>query len=180
MFSRLCSLFRRKPKPRPAPRLRFTVDARTQRNLASLDLAAQPAMRALTQIAKGVAQSFKIDARVISGHRSYNKQQEIYDQGRTTPGKIVTYARPGYSFHNFAVAIDFGLFDGETYLDAAEPELCARVYRSIWNNAEAEGLPVEWGGNWKRLRDTPHFQYRTGLTLQQMRDRQKTGLPIIS
>ena len=183
MFSRLCKLFRRKPKPatQPAPRLRFTVDPRSARNLAGLDLAVQPTMRQLTQTAKAVAQgSFGVDARVISGFRSFNEQQKIYNQGRTEPGKIVTYARPGYSFHNFGIAIDFGLFDGETYLDAKEPALVARVYKSIWNNAEADGLRVEWGGNWKHLKDTPHFQYKTNLTLAEMRDRRSSGLPIIT
>jgi peptidoglycan L-alanyl-D-glutamate endopeptidase CwlK len=38
--------------------------------------------------------------------RSELRQQELYNQGRTTPGKIVTYAKPGYSYHNWSLALD--------------------------------------------------------------------------
>lgn len=162
------------------PRLRHTVDTRTQQNLSRLDLAVQPTMREVTQIAKSVAKSFNLDVSVISGHRSFEEQADLYAKGRTAPGDVVTYARPGSSNHNFGTAIDFGIFAGGKYLDAREPGLTERVYRSIWNNIEAEGLRIDWGGNWKRLKDTPHFEYRTGLTLAEMRQRKKAGLPVVT
>ena len=160
--------------------MRHTVDTRTQQNLSRLDLAVQPTMREVTQIAKSVAKSFNLDVSVISGHRSFEEQADLYAKGRTAPGDVVTYARPGSSNHNFGTAIDFGIFAGGKYLDAREPGLTERVYRSIWNNIEAEGLRIEWGGNWKRLKDTPHFEYRTGLTLAEMRQRKKAGLPVVT
>ena len=162
------------------PRLRHTVDARTQQNLARLDLAVQPTMREATQIARGVAKTFNLDISVISGHRSYEQQADLYAQGRTAPGNIVTYAKPGSSNHNFGTAIDFGIFADGKYLDAREPGLTERVYLAIFNNIEAEGLSIDWGGNWKRLKDTPHFEYRTGLTLAEMRERKETGLPVVT
>jgi len=162
------------------PRLRHTVDSRTQQNLARLDLAVQPTMREVTQIAKSVAKSFKLDVTVISGHRSYEQQADLYAKGRTAPGSIVTYAKPGSSNHNFGTAIDFGIFAGGKYLDAREPGLTERVYLAIFNNIEAEGLRVDWGGNWKQLKDTPHFEYRTGLTLAEMRERKEAGLPVVT
>ena len=137
-------------------------------------------MREVTQIAKSVAKSFNLDVSVISGHRSFEEQADLYAKGRTAPGDVVTYARPGSSNHNFGTAIDFGIFAGGKYLDAREPGLTERVYRSIWNNIEAEGLRIDWGGNWKRLKDTPHFEYRTGLTLAEMRQRKKSGLPVVT
>ena len=162
------------------PRLRHTVDTRTQQNLSRLDLAVQPTMREVTQIAKSVAKSFKLDVTVISGHRSYEQQADLYAKGRTAPGSIVTYAKPGSSNHNFGTAIDFGIFAGGKYLDAREPGLTERVYLAIFNNIEAEGLRVDWGGNWKRLKDTPHFEYCTGLTLAEMRERKEAGLPVVA
>jgi peptidoglycan L-alanyl-D-glutamate endopeptidase CwlK len=163
-----------------SPRLRFTVDHRTQKNLSRLDPAVQPIMREVTQIAKGVAKTFNLDVSVISGYRSYEEQAALYAKGRTAPGSIVTYAKPGFSNHNFGTAIDFGIFAGGKYLDSREPGLTNRVYQAIWNNIEAEGLPIEWGGNWKRLKDTPHFEYRTGLSLAEMRERKEAGLPIVT
>ena len=181
MFRRLFSRCRKRRGKSPAlPRLRHTVDARTQQNLSRLDLAVQPTMREATQIAQHVAKTFNLNVSVISGHRSYTEQAALYAQGRTAPGNIVTYAKAGSSNHNFATAIDFGIFANGKYLDAKEPGLTERVYRAIWNNIEAEGLRVDWGGDWKRLKDTPHFEYRTGLTLAEMRERKEAGLPVIA
>ena len=182
MFRRLFSRCRKRrgKAPKVVPRLRHTVDARTQQNLARLDLAVQPTMREATQIARGVAKTFNLDISVISGHRSYEQQADLYAQGRTAPGNIVTYAKPGSSNHNFGTAIDFGIFADGKYLDAREPGLTERVYLAIFNNIEAEGLSIDWGGNWKRLKDTPHFEYRTGLTLAEMRERKETGLPVVT
>ena len=182
MFRRLFSRRRKRRGKAPpvVPRLRHTVDARTQQNLARLDLAVQPTMREATQIARGVAKTFNLDISVISGHRSYEQQADLYAQGRTAPGNIVTYAKPGSSNHNFGTAIDFGIFADGKYLDAREPRLTERVYLAIFNNIEAEGLSIDWGGNWKRLKDTPHFEYRTGLTLAEMRERKEAGLPVVT
>lgn len=63
-------------------------------------------------------------------------------------------------------------------MDATHRALVSKIYKSIWNNAEADGLNLEWGGNWRRFQDTPHFEYITGLTLAEMRRRKEKGLPI--
>lgn len=44
---------------------------------------------------------------VYEGFRTNERQQELYEQGRTKPGKIVTWARPGQSFHNYGLAVDW-------------------------------------------------------------------------
>lgn len=41
------------------------------------------------------------------GFRTYGEQMELWSQGRTKPGKIVTNAKGGQSAHNFGLAIDF-------------------------------------------------------------------------
>ena len=48
--------------------------------------------------------SFQI--RVTQGLRTYAEQNALYDEGRTTPGRIVTEAKGGYSMHNFGLAVD--------------------------------------------------------------------------
>src|SRR5208337_5639888 len=70
--------------------------------------------------------------RVTQGIRSWNDQQKLYAQGRTTPGKIVTDAPPGHSWHEFGLACDVAPFDTE-----GQPE---------WN----EDDPT-WGPVWKRI-----------------------------
>ena len=90
-----------------------------------------------------------IDAKVISGYRSYAQQDALYAQGRTAPGSVVTKARGGYSMHNFRVAYDVGIFDGEKYIEESP------LYQVVGLLGEAVGL--EWGGRWK-FQDEPHFQ----------------------
>lgn len=40
------------------------------------------------------------------GFRTAAQQAKLYFQGRTAPGKIVTDARPGWSLHNYGLAVD--------------------------------------------------------------------------
>ena len=49
---------------------------------------------------------FDITIRVVQGLRTFAQQQDLYEQGRTTAGKIVTDAKAGQSFHNYGLAID--------------------------------------------------------------------------
>lgn len=48
---------------------------------------------------------------VFEGFRSPQRQRRLYAQGRTTPGRIVTKARPWLSNHQYGVAADFVLFE---------------------------------------------------------------------
>jgi hypothetical protein len=44
---------------------------------------------------------------VYEGQRSCERQNELYAQGRTKKGKIVTNAKAGQSMHQYGLAIDF-------------------------------------------------------------------------
>jgi peptidoglycan L-alanyl-D-glutamate endopeptidase CwlK len=44
---------------------------------------------------------------IYEGARTLTRQAELYAQGRTVPGRIVTQAKPGRSFHNYGLAIDW-------------------------------------------------------------------------
>lgn len=46
---------------------------------------------------------------ITQGMRTIAQQNELYAQGRTKKGDIVTNARGGDSFHNYGLAIDFAL-----------------------------------------------------------------------
>jgi len=163
------------PAPPPAPAETFS--ARTERVLASLLPQVQPAFRALLGAAREVAAKHGLTVEAISGLRTYAAQDDLYAQGRTRPGRIVTKAKAGYSNHNFGTALDMGLFRGRSYVDADEPDLAGRVYREIakW----AAELGIAWGGDWKTFKDTPHFEYKTGLTLAQMRARVAAGKSVL-
>lgn len=103
------------------------------------------------------------EVRIISGHRSWEEQDQLYAKGRSTGGSKVTNARGGQSNHNFAVAYDVGIFDADGQWLPESP-----LYNEIGPIGEKVGL--EWGGRWRSFVDTPHYQVKTGLTLAQMRE----------
>jgi peptidoglycan L-alanyl-D-glutamate endopeptidase CwlK len=143
----------------------MSVDARSEKNIATLDPKVQPLARALIE----EAQARGINAKVICGTRTFEEQDELYAQGRTKPGKIVTKAKGGQSWHNFSLAFDVGIFspDGKEYYGESE------AYKEVGKIGETLGL--EWGGAWKFV-DEPHFQFNPkNYTLMEMRERKEEG-----
>ena len=143
----------------------MAIDGRSEKNISTLDPRVQPLARELIETAVAAG----INAKVISGYRTYAEQDKLYAQGRTTKGSIVTKARGGHSWHNFGLAFDVGIFsaDGKTYF--GEHKDYARV------GVMAEKLGLEWGGRWKFI-DEPHFQLNPkGYSLAQLRERKELG-----
>lgn len=98
---------------------------------------------------------------VTSGYRSIKKQNEIYAQGRSKPGKIVTKAKGGDSYHNYGLAVDLAfLVNGNISWAENMP----------WELLGKEGklFGLEWGGDFKSIKDRPHFQYTKGFTTNQL------------
>ena len=63
-----------------------------------------------------------IDLLVTSTYRDNTSQDALYAQGRTAPGKIVTNARAGQSFHNYRCAVDVvPIKNGKPVWDAKDP-----------------------------------------------------------
>ena len=95
----------------------------------------------------------------------------LFRQGRFgNPGRIVTNARGGQSNHNFGIAWDIGIFAAGSY----KPE--SPLYDKAAGVALAAGIPnLEWGGNWQRFKDRPHYQLQTGLALADVRNRFEQG-----
>ena len=130
------------------PGLDDKVDDRSEKTIATLLPEVRPLARALVNKAAGVG----ITIKVISGLRTYEEQNDLYAQGRTRPGRIVTNARGGYSNHNFGIAFDIGVFEGSKYIEESTK------YKGV--GALGIDLGLEWGGNWKTIQDEPHFQLR--------------------
>ncbi len=152
------------------------VDARSEAVIATLLPQVQPLARALVQ--KAALSGIRI--KIISGLRTYAEQDELYAQGRTKPGSKVTNARGGYSNHNFGIAFDVGVFEGQKYLPDSVK------YKAV--GALGTDLGLEWGGNWKSIVDQPHFELRPSwaadLTEKDMlaglRERVAAGDPVFA
>ena len=83
-----------------------------------------PKMRPIARefINKAEEQGIKIRIPLSGGYRSFPEQTKLYNQGRTTPGNIVTKAIAGKSYHNYGLAIDVVEIEpqygyGKNYLD---------------------------------------------------------------
>jgi peptidoglycan L-alanyl-D-glutamate endopeptidase CwlK len=148
------------------------IDPRSAKVIATLLLKVQPTFANLLIELKKHYQEKGLEVKYISGTRTYAEQDAIYAQGRTKPGPIRTKARGGESNHNFGIAVDVGLFlpDGR-YLEDSP------FYRDI-GKIVATFPTLEWGGDWKFV-DEPHIQWRTGLTLAEMRERVKAGKAVV-
>ena len=105
-----------------------------------------------------------IDILVTSTYRDNESQNALYEQGRTTPGKIVTNARSGDSFHNHRCAVDVvPLVSGKPDWDGSHP-----VWAEVGRLGQENGL--EWAGNWEHFKELAHFQYTDGLTIAQLKE----------
>jgi len=114
-----------------------------------------------------------VTLRISQALRTWGEQDALYAQGRTAPGVIRTYARGGESFHNFGMAFDIVLLEsGRVTWDARHRGW--RVAGEI-----GTGLGLLWGGNWKSLKDLPHFEMRGQLTLRDCRSLHTGGLPAV-
>lgn len=92
-----------------------------------------------------------ITVRIDQGLRTWTEQDVLYAQGRTTPGKIVTDAKGGESWHNYGLALDFvPMIDGHPQWNTASPGYAATI-------AIAERWGLVSGSKWHRP-DVPHIQ----------------------
>ena len=93
-----------------------------------------------------------LDILVVSTYRDDDFQNFLYAQGRTTEGKICTYAKAGESMHNKRKALDFCIMHGK---------VCD------WTNIEgftkagliAESLGLVWAGRWNgKIKEVGHIE----------------------
>ena len=105
-----------------------------------------------------------IDLLVTSTYRDNESQQALYEQGRTTAGKVVTNAKAGDSWHNWRCAVDVvPMVNGKPNWDGLHP-----VWDQIGTLGEQAGL--ECAGRWRTFKELAHFQYTGGLTLTDLKN----------
>lgn len=92
--------------------------------------------------------------------RTIKRQQELYDQGRTSPGSLVTNAKPLESYHCYALSFDI-VFEGSSlYLP-----LDHWKWKKVGEIGESIGLI--WGGHFN---DMPHFEYHPEFSWEELKD----------
>ena len=100
-----------------------------------------------------------IEIFMTEGYRPRRRQAYLYSLGRMIPnpdsanadkplGRTVTNAKPGESNHQSGQAFDIAL-NGPAPYDASGLVRVGRIGKK---------LKLEWGGDWKGIKDMPHFQ----------------------
>lgn len=90
---------------------------------------------------------------IYEGYRSNERQNELYAQGRTAPGKIVTNAMAGQSFHNYGYAFD--------WVPLRRVDKAADMYEAMWvdNASYAKGNALAHGFGMRSLSwEQPHLE----------------------
>lgn len=102
-----------------------------------------------------------VDVLITSTYRDHESQNALYAQGRTKPGRRVTNAKGGQSWHNHRCAFDFvPIVNGKAmWSDLRTFKRCGAI---------AESLGLEWAGRWTRFPELAHCQYTAGLTLSDL------------
>lgn len=151
------------------------------RNIMDLHPRMQPLARQHLELCQRRLHSYE-SVIITCTWRSNASQDELYAQGRTKPGKIVTRARSGESMHNYttkggmpaSLAYDVvvlrhgrpiwgtsgnGIDDDPTDDEKDDLELWQRM-------AELAKPNLEWAGGWKTFREFPHFQHPTAAVIK--------------
>ena len=103
------------------------------------------------------SQDISIPILIYSTLRTFAEQQAEYDKGRKSPGKVVTNAAAGESYHNYGLALDFVPTD-----PAGRPKWDDLTgFQRIGEIAEELGF--QWGGRWP-AKDRPHLQMSFGYS----------------
>ncbi len=105
---------------------------------------------------------------IVQTLRTFEEQDLLYQKGRTRPGPKVTNARPGSSFHQYGLALDF----------------CLEVNGKLVWKVDKNWLLVidifkkygfESGNDWQKFKDAPHLQKGFGYTWKDLLAIYKSG-----
>lgn len=125
--------------------------------------------------------------------RTFAEQAALYAQGRTKKGKIVTNAPAGLSIHQYGLSLDIVLLidkDGNgTYETASWDTATDFDHDGISDWMEIVRIFKKygwvWGGDFKSIRDMPHFEktfgHKASDLLQMVKDKKvdKDGYVLI-
>lgn len=139
---------------------------------------AHPSLRnELTEIYKLICEALQGRAmcRFAYTLRTFAEQNILYAQGRSNPGKIVTNAKGGMSYHNYGLAVDIVLIldkDGNGSYETASWDTAADFDgdgKSDWLEVVNIFKSFGWeaGIDW-HFKDAPHFQKTFGMSVRQL------------
>ncbi|BFI69649.1 M15 family metallopeptidase [Yersinia pseudotuberculosis] len=118
----------------------FRFSQRSENNLKGVN-------PALVQVVRRALELSAVDFGVIEGLRTVERQKELVAKGasQTMNSRHIT----GHAIDVFAYPAASGSWEWKYY------EQIATAFKLA---AKDVGVNIEWGGDWKTLKDGPHFQ----------------------
>ena len=123
----------------------------------------------LSELFKRAISNSPHDFMVVQGLRTAEYQKELYSQGRTKPGKIVTNC-DGYTHKSnhqaksdgYGHAVDFAIYDPTIpgNIDWDNNKKYKEVAEHLKKIAEEMKINIEWGGDWRKFKDYPHIELK--------------------
>lgn len=145
----------------------------------------KPSIREKTELLKAACISEDFEILIYCTYRSFGEQARLYRRGRTLKqiqnkadeleekwqrpdlaeilmnvgpqyGRVVTYAGPGQSLHNYGYAFDaVPMLNGKPVWGKKNV-----IDRELWHQYGKLGVScgLEWAGNWKNFKEFPHMQ----------------------
>lgn len=107
-------------------------------------------------------EKYQLTPRVTQALRTIEEQDAIYAQGRSKPGKIVTNAVGGSSWHNYGLAADICFRGEDPYLEKHPKR--DEIWSFFGSLCNEEGCI--WGGHFSHP-DQDHCEKRYGLTIKE-------------
>ncbi len=117
--------------------------------LNSLNLLYSP-MRDVLLLGVAEANKAGYPLAVFETFRSPARQDQIYAQGRTQPGKVVSNSKAYQSWHQYGIAADVALFDDKRWSWDFDPKVISKFF---------DLDKLIWGGTFKSA-DGPHYEWR--------------------
>ncbi|MBX9709223.1 MAG: M15 family metallopeptidase [Caulobacteraceae bacterium] len=122
----------------------------------------------LVKVVERAIQITDQDFMVLEGVRTAARQRELYAQGRTKPGKIVTWtlnSRHIPKADGFGHAVDLAPLPLDWEGPTRFPKFDA-IAKAMLVAAEDLGIPIRWGADWdadgkpreRGESDSPHFE----------------------
>lgn len=123
----------------------------------------------LVELMEDAIKDSPVDFTITEGVRTVARQKQLYAQGRTAPGPIVTNVdgvrkksnhQPKSDGYGYAVDI-YPYFDGKVQVSGPLViQKLREIAAHIKTRAKCLGITIVWGGDFKNLFDPPHFELK--------------------
>lgn len=101
----------------------------------------------LVRVVQRAIELTTVDFTITEGLRTVERQEELFKAGASTTMN---------SRHLTGHAVDLAaLVGGKVRWDWP---LYFKIAEAMREASKLEGVPIEWGGDWKKFKDGPHFQ----------------------